>query len=417
MAEGDYEERAMRQLKCPQDRCGHVAVRLKNLMLVFGGYICQQRYFEGMMFYSEQYLPNNQIWFYNVDLNVWKQMSTGDVYPPGTSGASAVTIRGEIYMQGGHTDQGNTNSIWKLSWQNGSLRWHEIKIGNQLTCPSPRDKHVCWEYDDRLWQFGGFGPPTSGYSNAYGDFIPDGDSSPIKGWNNQLHVFDPVTENWMGIEGKGRVPSPRAAHALAQIGDRAFIHGGRSGSSRLADLYALDMRTLQWTALHCAGAEKPQARSWHSFTPLGRNEIVLHGGFSNASQILRDTWVLDVPSLTWSRDSAAILDHNRLWHTGVEMEDSIVIFGGCATNINDTQVPNRMCDDLFFVRRHPQSLRTLCLHAVFAHRHVNSSEWQYLPKELHRDLLILSTYAPTDRDESLFDASGHHAISGGCSIS
>jgi len=46
---------------------------------------------------------------------------------------------------------------------------------------------------------------------------------------------------------QGCVPSPRAAHGVARLGDQVFLFGGRHDATRLNDLYVLDMGDFIWT--------------------------------------------------------------------------------------------------------------------------------------------------------------------------
>jgi len=43
------------------------------------------------------------------------------------------------------------------------------------------------------------------------------------------------------------VPSPRAAHGIAKLGRQVFVFGGRHDTTRLSDLYVIDMADLFWT--------------------------------------------------------------------------------------------------------------------------------------------------------------------------
>ena len=70
-----------------------------------------------------------------------------------------------------------------------------------------------------------------------------------RGWNNQFLVYDFDLGYWQNPSTSGSVPCPRAAHAMSVVGHRAFLFGGRSEPRRLNDLYHLDLRSLQWTAI------------------------------------------------------------------------------------------------------------------------------------------------------------------------
>ena len=42
------------------------------------------------------------------------------------------------------------------------------------------------------------------------------------------------------------MPSPRAAHSTAQVGEKVMLFGGRHQDARLNDLHQLDMNTFVW---------------------------------------------------------------------------------------------------------------------------------------------------------------------------
>ncbi len=46
---------------------------------------------------------------------------------------------------------------------------------------------------------------------------------------------------------QGAGPNERAAHATAVMGDNVYLFGGRHGSSRLNDLYSLNLSTHLWS--------------------------------------------------------------------------------------------------------------------------------------------------------------------------
>ena len=390
----DEENEWLRNRNEPHERCGHVAVRFSKYIVVFAGYTCTHSFLlhNQQMLHQEEYLSNRVVWMYDLDSEEWKcKITKGEECPPGTSGACGVVIGRDIYMQGGHTGMGNTNDIWKLSRvAQNHVSWTQIKIGNTTTLPSPRDKHVGWEYDEKLWTFGGFGPPPNGYLNDYGDFITEAVAIPQRGWNNQLHCFDPEHWQWANLLPNGAVPSPRAAHAIAPVKDKAYLFGGRNGPVRLDDMYQLDMVTLTFTQIQTSGPSKPVGRSWHSFTAVANNQIVLHGGYSTEGRILNDTWILDMPSFVW-RPYTATSDHPRLWHTGTKGLSSIIIFGGTETDLLDQNIPSKMCRDVFQVSIKPKTLLKQCLKAVYSYRDRLQSEWECLPGNLYEELSSMIT--------------------------
>lgn len=84
-----------------------------------------------------------------------KHTTKGEYPPQGTSGAAAFVIGHNLYVFAGHTEDGNTNDLFKLDLR--ELRWSYL-----LSCqdsdsdsdgidntPSPRDKLASWTYDNK----------------------------------------------------------------------------------------------------------------------------------------------------------------------------------------------------------------------------------------------------------------------------
>lgn len=389
--DSDYSEFNDEEL---HERCGHVAVRLDKYMVMFGGYVCQRFQFQGETLFREEYLSSRAIWTYNMDTNRWKCIVTkGCKNPPGTSGACAISIGRDIYMQGGHTHSGNTNALWKLSFTaDKGLFWTEIKMGSDSTKqPSPRDKHAAWEYDGKLWTFGGFGPPCDGYLSEYGSFLPDSVVQPPRGWNNQMHCFDPDTSAWSSVDIQGCSPSPRAAHAVACLGEKMWLFGGRTGVVRLNDLFEFHLPTKTWTSVRVCSIEQPIGRSWHSLTAVPPSQLIVHGGYSSDKQPLGDTWVLHLSTLSWQQHYTD-KDHARLWHTATTGIDAdVIVFGGCCNDILSQFVHTEMCNDVHIVRTRPRSLFRLALEAVYDARQVLQYQWTSLPGHLNNILQEMYT--------------------------
>ncbi len=139
-----------------------------------------------------------------------------------------------------------------------------------------------------------------------------------RGWNNQFACYDPERNEWSWPSYEGEAPIARAAHAAARVGNKVFIFGGRHGDMRINDLFYIDMEAMRWQKVMTANVANniPIGRSWHSFTPLSDNIIVLYGGFSQDNKPLNDCWILNVKTQTWAEIELPF-DKPRLWHTAI----------------------------------------------------------------------------------------------------
>ena len=171
-----------------------------------------------------------------------------------------------------------------------------------------------------------------------------------RGWNNQFVCFDPDKNEWSWPKCYDKAPLARAAHAAARVGNKVFIYGGRHGQTRMDDLNYLDMDTLRWHNNIAVNSKSPPGRSWHSFTPISDDLIILYGGFSQHKKPLNDCWMFKVSTLTWIEIELSF-NKPRLWHTATcSPFGEIIVFGGGKQNILNYSLKNVSFKDAFFFR-------------------------------------------------------------------
>ena len=290
-------------------RFGHVAVRLDHYIVVFGG-----------RWQNNEPLLMDMIWMYNLYTEQWsmQEIPVEKTAPPPTHEACAAVIGSDVYMFGGNRAQTLTNALWKLSkTPNACFEWSKIKILSQAKSPSPRHRHSGWEYNAKLWAFGGSGGSPIGFLNDNGDY-----NIPL---NNQLLCFDPNCQEWMNPKCSGSVPPPIAAHATSVITDNVWQFGGyTSVSGAIHELYMLNMPSLSWTIVE-TGYPQPLGRALSSFTALTNTYLVLHGGFDDKNY---HTCVLDLSTLSW-KELKFVVDLRRVSHTcTLDINSNAVVIGG-----------------------------------------------------------------------------------------
>ncbi|OWF48599.1 Kelch domain-containing protein 2 [Mizuhopecten yessoensis] len=329
-------------------RTGHVCVYYNKYMMVWGGYANQN-----ISNLQEAYLPPADIWLYNTDVGYWLKKETTGQCPPGTSGASACLFDHFMYLFAGHTRDGNVNTLYKLDLH--TLEWGSVEAALDSDLPSPRDKCVCWVHQNRLHFFGGFCVPLDNYLKENGEFHAD--IVGLRGWNNQLLIFDLETKMWSNPHCKGQVPSSRAAHATAKAGNQVYLFGGRHIAERLNDLHCLNLDTLTWTGPLVVTGNVPPGRSWHTFTLVSERQIFLYGGFDQMNNSLNDAWILDIVVLKWTKLDHYIEYKPHLWHTACRtLEGQVVVFGGCTNNILSLEEPTEHSNELLIFSLNPLSL-------------------------------------------------------------
>ena len=347
----------------------HIAIGLNHSIMVIGGFI------DVPSFLSKACPPNINMYLYNLYTEKWRfQNISGKSTPSNLKGACGVSIGKDIFTFGGEED-----TLQRLSEEsNGHFVWSKITVKHRKHSPSPRYSHSGWEYEGKLWIFGGRGPSPVNYLNDYGDFI--------NRYNNQLLHFNPSAttdnEKWTNVKSTGTVPSPRCGQATTALGDNVWMYGGASDQSTASnDLYELNMRSLTWTHIQ-TGQIKPH----YSFCSLNATtdcRIVLHGApshFTDTHPSFNDTWVLDLTTKTWQAYTSRMGQWRQL-HTGSQgIHNSIVIIGGGYFTQFHRFIAHRHSKCVFKVMLEPKSLKQLAIQII--HKHQHSLPWRLLPKKL-----------------------------------
>ncbi|XP_022321387.2 kelch domain-containing protein 1-like [Crassostrea virginica] len=361
------------------ERTGHVSVLVGKYMIVWGGYN------DDYDPYHLAYLPPNDVWIYDTEFKVWFVYRNRDSNPIAASGCCACAQDDCMYMFGGHAEFGYNITLYKLHLS--TLQWEIVYPMSSLT-PSPRDKAVSWFYDKKFYTFGGYGIIDYSRDKAYLEesrsFCSDESSdSGLRGWNNQLCVFNFDTMEWSLAKTKGQKPSARAAHSAVLFGSKVYIFGGRHMDLRLNDLHCLDLHTMAWSGALCVGTDPPEGRSWHTASAVSTNQMFVYGGFNTNCVPLSDAWLLDITSLQWSVLTKFPNDRPRLWHTAcVSPQKEVIVFGGCGNNIledeEESLVDHR--NDILLFQLQPYTLTRLCLECAYIHRVKLRNQWDSLPR-------------------------------------
>ncbi|XP_071441235.1 kelch domain-containing protein 2-like [Hetaerina americana] len=384
-------------------RSGHITVVFKEHMLVWGGYMENPD-----EIYRSQvkcdYHNTNELWAYDSHTEIWSLIITKGDPPPRNSGACGVVFDDFLYVFGGYhgvsdglVEEGNSNQLHRLDLT--TMTWKQLFPGG--VSPTPCDKLVGWEYNGKLYFFGGFGPAPDIWSSGTFDFVPERmnmlENHPSRGWNNQLVSLDVRCCRELHSKGQekellwewpktsGATPCPRAAHAADLSGFRLYLFGGRFKSNRMNDLHCLDLKTMHWSGdLTEPHRTNPEGRSWHSFTFVKEGKAILYGGFNQHNVILKDCWILEVPSMNWVKLCEG---RPRLWHRALFLKTGdLIIMGGHEHSITDPGKDH--AEELFVLNFSPKSLLRLCVDKVLKHQEQLSHNWNCLPKTLQTVLRL-----------------------------
>ena len=209
----------------------HTAVRLEQCIIMFGGD------------HGRNGLASTHIiWMYNLYTEIWKKYeipNTSEAPRKFFAGMSAVVIGSDVYMFDGRKmlSQNSDDTLWKLTRiLKGNICWNRIiSATGSATMPSYRYYHSGWEYEGKMWIFGGY---ITGNRQGY------------IGYCNELLCFNPSRFEWTEPKCFGSVPTPRRKHATTQVKDKVILFGGTNSSLSLVDdLFELDMKSFIWTEI------------------------------------------------------------------------------------------------------------------------------------------------------------------------
>lgn len=358
---------------CCEERCGHNSVCIKEELLVWGGYHVDNAY---------EYCENKYLWSFNLDLDRWVKLKPTGQRPSGRSGASSGLLWPHWYIFGGCA-RANFNDIYTLNLI--TLIWEKLDVqteGDQAL--SPRDKAATWVDLNlsRIYTFGGYGVHPYNFLWDEKQDLFTWDLENGRGWNNQLVYFDVQKKCWVEPPCQGMKPCTRAAHASVNVDGDIYVFGGRHLGRRMNDLHRLTLRSHHWSGLLDCTGTPPVGRSWHTFSRISPNQLILYGGYNTEERPLDDAWLLNVDSLAWSelRQSTSF---PRLWHTAATNQyGDVLVFGGCYNNILDHDEKMLTSEKVVVLRTSPFSLMRLCFHQAFRHRNILSSDWHQLPTYL-----------------------------------
>uniref|UniRef100_A0A2P2M8A0 Uncharacterized protein MANES_09G169100 n=1 Tax=Rhizophora mucronata TaxID=61149 RepID=A0A2P2M8A0_RHIMU len=149
---------------------------------------------------------------------------------------------------------------------------------------------------------------------------------------NDLHILDLETMTWDEIDAVGVPPSPRSDHAAAVHAERyLLIFGGGSHAACFNDLHVLDLQVMEWTRPTQQG-KIPTARAGHAGATVGENWFIVGGGDNKSG--VSETAVLNMSTLVWSvvtsvRGRVPVASEGlSLVVSSYNGEDILVSFGG-----------------------------------------------------------------------------------------
>ncbi len=200
----------------------------------------------------------------------WQSLST---LPEGRAGMAAVAYENQVYLFGGETENGITNTA--LRYDNGSNGWQPITakptqvrdiqavmIGEQIFIPGgwtgTSASHTLEVYDLRTdaWETGAPLPEArSGYALA----ALEGRIYLFGGWDgtqvtDDIYVYDPLEDQWSEMN---PMSIARAYLKAINVENKIYIFGGWDGR-----------QTLTNSDLYIPARDKPGDQAWFALDPI-----------------------------------------------------------------------------------------------------------------------------------------------------
>lgn len=285
----------------PKPRYEHGAAVIDDKMYIFGGN------------HNGRYLSDLQA----LDLKSWT-WSKVDV-------KAASDASSPIGPCAGHT---------LISWEGNKL----LSVGGHTKDPSETLQVKAFDLQSHTWStLKTYGkPPVSrgGHSVTVAGMtlVIFGGQDANRSLLNDLHILDLETMTWDEMDTLGVAPSPRSDHAAAVHAERyLLIFGGGSHATCFNDLHVLDLQTMEWSRPTQQG-EIPSHRAGHAGAAVGENWFIVGGG-NNRSGV-SETVVLNMSTLVWSVVTNVqgrvplASEGSSLTLCSCNGEDVIVSFGG-----------------------------------------------------------------------------------------
>ena len=165
-------------------------------------------------------------------------------------------------------------------------------------------------------------------------------------WYNTVSILDTKDMTWRKRQAKGDVPCKRYAHVAAQDEGKMYVFGGFGGAEGhyLNDIYALDMKTLEWRRVQPDGEPPcPRAAAASAYDPSSRTWFI-HGGNAGDHR-LNDLHALNLRTLQWRRIGGLQVQNSptsvqagpgpRAGHTMTLVGTELHLFGGGDTSALD----------------------------------------------------------------------------------
>ncbi|KAJ5071799.1 hypothetical protein M0811_09959 [Anaeramoeba ignava] len=218
----------------------------------------------------------SDLYFFNILEEKWIKIDTIGTAPE-REGNTGILANNSIYVFGGHSGYGRTQTLFQLNLE--TKKWQELKPKGKI--PLNREYHSCSYWDGKIWIFGGWGQGATRY--------------------NDLYSYDIEENQFEKIKTSGKKPRELWSLSSVVIDNKLIIFGGEDAQRiRFRDIYSFDFQSKVWTQIKPEGSDLPSPRSSYGITFLCDSLFAIFGGTDQSDSWMNDLWIFNLKTCIWT---------------------------------------------------------------------------------------------------------------------
>jgi len=317
---------------------GHTVTLVDSMVWVFGG--CDDKE------------TARDIYCFDVETMQWSHPTTTGDLPPPSRAHTATLVDRKLYVFGGGQSASYSDAVYILDtvtrkWTKPIVSGVIRDINGQVIgsasppsptspeessaaavypeIPAPRRAHTAVYYNGKIWVFGG-GNGMMALNDVWTLDVTKmvWERMNVRGRDPSLGSDQYAYRNGRNPYGPGGIPSPRGYHTANLVGNMMIVVGGSDGKDCFAEVWCLNLDTLEWTLLDLPESYK---RLSHTSTQVG-SYLFIQGGH-NGAEYINDIRFFNLVNLQFEpRPTAGIPPSPRGYHSAILADSRLWVFGG-----------------------------------------------------------------------------------------
>ena len=255
---------------------------------------------------------HSEVWKLDTNLWEWTVVKPKGSRPDAREKADCIALdESRILVCGGYDGIRWLNDVFVINVD--TSEYSQVKVSGNL--PPPRSGHKLALLHQGILMFGGETTNTQYLGDLWAlrGLFRGGSPTDDSEGNNRQHESE-ASPRWVKMQLSGPSPSGRSGHGFINAGAKMIVYGGRGDEGWLnrkaiyhKEVAVIDRESVRWVRLPSLG-EEPSERAFHSLTLVGRNKLLLFGGY-NGKSTYGDMWYLEltedelVPSVAVAEDA------------------------------------------------------------------------------------------------------------------